>query len=142
MTQYGKYIQELEKIYSKEGELTAKVVLKYAKDKKNVLHSFFDWNDSTASNKWREHQARMLINVAVVEVRGKLIPAFEVVSVSQDKKAYKSYSDIIDNEDFRQQIINRATKEIVNWKDTYQRYSEFKPIVKSINFVSKKLKIR
>lgn len=48
-------------IYKKHGKLTPEIVVEEAKDKKSPLHEEFDWNNKEAGQKWRVHQARLLI---------------------------------------------------------------------------------
>ena len=131
-----KYSVALEEIYKKEGILNAKLVLDYAKEKSSVLHNYFEWNNDIASRKWREHQARTLINIIIIEVSEKNIPAYEniMINVSEGQivRGYKSYHDIIGNKDYRKQIIQRALNEIIIWKETYERYAEFKDVIKVI----------
>jgi hypothetical protein len=51
----------LQAIYDERGELTPALVVAVARDDRHPLHDRFDWNNTTASEKWRRHQAHELI---------------------------------------------------------------------------------
>lgn len=51
---------ELRKLHC-EGRLLAQDVVEAARNKASVLHGFFDWDDSSAAEKYRLDQARDLI---------------------------------------------------------------------------------
>lgn len=48
--------------------LVPEVVVADATSPHSPLHSYFDWDQSEAAQKWRVHQARLLINRVRVEV--------------------------------------------------------------------------
>ena len=57
---------ELELIRAEHGVITPKHVVKRAEPPENYLHRFFEWNDKKAAQKYREEQARKLINSIVI----------------------------------------------------------------------------
>ena len=48
-----------------EGRLTAKALLDESRDEDSPLHGEFEWNDGIAAEKYRENQARHIINCLV-----------------------------------------------------------------------------
>jgi hypothetical protein len=58
--------ETLQGIYERVGELTPDIVLHEAQDPASVLHSQFDWNDTTAAESWRREQAHRLIRTCRV----------------------------------------------------------------------------
>lgn len=61
--------RRLERITEKgEGRLTPTAVVKDAKSKNSPLHQFIDWDDKSASHKYRLSQARKLIRSVTLEV--------------------------------------------------------------------------
>lgn len=79
MYKKGKELQELSaiKLYSTlmqikkdepDGRLTPAAVVEASKPKNHVLHRFFTWNDSEAAAKYRNFQARGLINRTFIAV--------------------------------------------------------------------------
>ena len=60
--------QELGKLETTQGVLTAKAVLKVAQDRDNPLHEYFEWDDTEAAEKYRLSQAENLIRRVKIEV--------------------------------------------------------------------------
>ena len=56
---------ELELLHQRDGLLIPEKVVEYARNKKTELHHHFDWDDTSAGEKWRHEQARNLIRVEV-----------------------------------------------------------------------------
>lgn len=56
---------ELEAIYTRDQALDPHAVVDAARPKDSPLHRYFEWNNGTAAEAWRVHQARQLIRVAV-----------------------------------------------------------------------------
>jgi len=71
-------IDEIIEIQKEKG-LTAETILDEAKKKSSPLHNFFDWDNTTAGEKWRLQQARILINEVKIIVNSKEMYAFENV---------------------------------------------------------------
>ena len=70
--------------------LTAENLLKKASKKSSSLYEFFDWDNSSAGDKWRLNQARQLINEIKIVVEDKEMYAFENVNITvEDKKDSK-----------------------------------------------------
>lgn len=140
-------VLEVQKAYG----LTAENLLKKASKKSSSLYEFFDWNDSSAGEKWRLQQARGLINEIKIIVEDKEIYAFENVNVSigtveientKSKKfasrEYKPIIEIMNNDDYRRQLIHRALAEAVYWKDRHKELVELNPIFSTIDTEKKK----
>ena len=138
-------VLEVQKIYG----LTAESLLKKASKRSSSLYEFFDWDNSSAGDKWRLQQARTLINEIKVIVEDKEMYAFENVTVSViDKEAntnnkfssreYKPIVEIMNNDGYRQQLIQRALSEAKYWKERHSELVELNPIFCSISEESKK----
>jgi len=59
--------EELTTIYTDQGKLTAPIIVDAARPEDAVLHPVFEWDDTIAGERWREHEARNLIKVVEVE---------------------------------------------------------------------------
>ncbi len=59
----GKLFEQLEA----ENDLTAARVVEESRAESAVLHGEFEWNDTKAANKYREHQARNIINAITIK---------------------------------------------------------------------------
>jgi hypothetical protein len=48
-------------IDERDGSITPEAVVAAARPKNSPLHQLFDWDNEVAGDKWRNHQARILI---------------------------------------------------------------------------------
>jgi hypothetical protein len=116
--------------------LTPKEIVSKAKSKNSPIHDFFDWENDSAADKYRLHQARLLLNMIEVKVvfeKGeKNVAAFENISVelSNDddgkERKYVTIQDIQDSPKYLEAVMKSATEEILYWKDKYEIYEKFK----------------
>lgn len=112
---------------SNGGEVTASDVLKDAKKKDSPLHDCFDWNDKTASDKWRLHQARLLLGSLVVQItvgEPTEVRAFVNMTLPKTEQCYYSISDVMDDEEKLKIIIAEAKKQLTAWSSRYKIYKE------------------
>ena len=141
-------IDEVLEVQTKYG-LTADSLLKKASKKSSSLYEFFDWDNSSAGDKWRLQQARTLINEIKIIVEDKEIYAFENVNISIANKEdsvknkfssreYKPIVEIMDNADFKRQLIQRALAEAKYWKERHSELVELNSIFCSIDEESTK----
>ena len=141
-------VLEVQKAYG----LTADSLLKKASKKSSSLYEFFDWDNSSAGDKWRLAQARCFINEIKIVVEDKEIYAFENVVISVEDKSitqpnnkgkfssreYKPIVEIMNNEDYKTQLIQRALSEVKYWKERHSKLIELNPIFISISEEDKK----
>lgn len=138
-------IEEVMDVKTKYG-LTAETLLKTARRKSSLLYGFFDWDDSSAGEKWRLQQARGFINEIKIVVEDKELYAFESVTVSVEdenpkssvKKAttqreYKSIVEIMSKEEYRVQLVQRALAEATYWKERHFELNELQSIFSLID---------
>jgi len=129
--------------------LTAENLLRKASKKSSSLYEFFDWDNSSAGEKWRLHQARMIINEVKIVVDNKEYFAFENVNVNIDEESesnkktfsqreYVTKLEVMNNEDYRKQLIHRALSEATYWKEKHAELIELNPIFISIDTEYKK----
>jgi len=136
-------VVEVQRVYG----LTAENLLKKASRKSSSLYEFFDWDNSSAGEKWRLQQARCIINEIKIVVEDKEMYAFENVSVKIEGKGspkklssreYKPIIEIMGNAEYRTQIIMKALAEAKYWKDKHFGLKELSNIFSSIDTESKK----
>ena len=139
---YGKALEDIER---KKGKITPKAVVDEARDKSSPLHDYFDWDVSTASEKYWLYQARTLINhITVVvnyETGDEQKAFFNVREEMEDAKTvYVNIERALSDRDMRGQILQNALAELQYWKQKYKEYSEFRGIVNAIDKLDKRLK--
>ena len=54
-------VDELVRLHNVNGSLTAKDVVDASRPEDAPLHPVFEWDDSVASEQWRQHQARLMV---------------------------------------------------------------------------------
>jgi hypothetical protein len=118
-----------------------------AAKEESPLHNWFDWNDNEASEKWRMHQARMLVARVRVKVMYegdlKSYKQYLNVTVKDDgnkSRGYLSSSKVMSDADLKNQVLLKAIQEAEYWKRSYEEYTELADIFKVIEKTKKKLK--
>jgi len=132
---------------SRGGELVPAAVVECAADPESVLHPFFEWDDSEAAAAWRLTQAAQLIRRVKVEVvsRGKQevkVRAFVNVQVEVDEDdeedvvpkrgpnpgIYVSLEAAMSRQDWREQMMDRAKRDMKIFKDRYSVLNRLAPV--------------
>jgi hypothetical protein len=109
-------------------------------------HNIFEWEDSVAAEQYRLGQAgHILRSIVIVRTDSpeakKPIRAFvHVIPPEQKDPAYVNIVDAMKNEDMRRQVLEKAMGELEIWRDTYEGYLEFQPVVDAIEEVRPKVK--
>ena len=134
---------KLQELRDKHKGLTASIVIEDAKNKDSVLHGAFEWDDSKAAHEWRLHSARHLMRAVVTkeldssgEIRYQ--PAFVFVKTEEGPR-YESLARVLDDDEMRLQVINRALKEFEQWQKRYEEYEEFLSVFESFDKTRKRL---
>jgi glutamate synthase domain-containing protein 2 len=134
---------KLQELRDKHKGLTASIVIEDAKNKNSVLHGAFEWNDSKAAHEWRLHSARHLMRAVITkeldssgEIRYQ--PAFVFVKTEEGPR-YESLARVLDDDEMRLQVINRALKEFEQWQKRYKEYEEFLSVFESFDKTRKRL---
>lgn len=122
--------EELERISSAHS-LTPETIVKESRSKKAVLHNMFEWDDKRAGERWREQQAADLLrNIVVViakeeENKVEYTRAF-VNIIREEDRVYLPLVTVISNEDYHNQYIEQAFKDMEAFKKKYQGVLELK----------------
>lgn len=121
-------------------ELTAQQVLEDAAREDSPLHDYFTWDDTEAARKYREWQARHLINhiqVRVVRV-GDEKPVRAFVNVVMEtahgaKRVYVDQSRAVQRSELRDQLLDRAKETIRHWRERFREVTELSGIHRAID---------
>ena len=125
-----------------DGKFKPKDVVDIARPKKSPLHKYFDWNDTSAAEKWRIHQARIIISSIEVSIVGSSCPPVRKwihVSLGKNKTSYVDSNTAMKTPELWNQVIQKALDEVIYWRDKYEQYKELSPIVRAINETERKL---
>lgn len=140
----------IEGIMTQKGYVKPSDIIEVAKDPDNLLHKYFEWDNGVAGNKWRESQARRLLATISIEVispqRDGTVMSTKAFANIKDGEVnefgknnrYVFIEEVFSKENYKQQMVDSALREIKYWRDRYKEFSQFTPIVKAIDKVVKK----
>lgn len=118
-------------------EYTPHEVLDLARDPKTELHKCFDWDDSSAAEKWRIQQARFVCNsfTVVIETTEGEVKTYRLVQHDHDEKVYRPVTFTVRNEDQYASLLRKAKAELTAFKNRYQSIVELENVIEEINRV-------
>lgn len=130
--------EALEKLRNEAGALSPQRIVEAARPAQSPLHSYFDWNDTTAAEKYREQQAAHLLRSIVVtkapgvDLKAPTRAFVSVRQVADDHDAeedeppatYTSISEAVRVVDYREQLINDALRDLDAYRIKYQLLSD------------------
>lgn len=130
--------QRLGKLNRKEGHLTAEIVLDDAADPTSPLHDQFTWDDGEAAQQYRLDQARHLVRSIVIirkdeEEAKRPIRAFVQLVDRNDVSEYRDIHVVMRSTSMRQQLLERAAKELDVWRERYEDFVEFSDVFAAID---------
>lgn len=121
-------------------EVKPEQVLDKARDPKAELHKCFDWDDSSAAEKYRLQQARQVINHLIVIKRDEEDEEKEPIQfrvmMKNDRthdSGYKQTIVMVKDEDEYQKLLAQAYSELHSFKQKYSCLSELAEILALID---------
>ena len=109
------------------GQLSPAQVVDAARSEGSPLHPAFEWDNTVAAARHREDQARHLIGALVVVVTpaGEPREMRAFVSVTQNHvTGYTALQTAMSDRKLRQQVVERALRELAQWRERYEGYVE------------------
>lgn len=123
-------IQTLGKSY------TPNDILTYAREhEESELHKCFDWNDTTAAEKWRLHTARIIccsLKATVVRSEEEAL-TIRLIQHDDEEKAYKPVTFTVRNEDEYGRLLKQAKAELAAFKKRYKSIVELASVIDEID---------
>lgn len=131
--------QEIERIEKKYGAVTPETVLEESRKESAVLHPLFEWDDEKAAEKYRLHQAGVIICNLRVATEGKeeapAVRAF--VNVSEEKKGtFMSVMKALEMKQTREVVLRRALMELREFEQKYKDLQELADVIAAIEKVA------
>ena len=128
---------EIEKIEAENGEITNASIVERAKDKKNVMHDLFEWNDKIAGQKYRENQAKSILHSLVLVSEDKeptrAFVNIELGNAPKQTGRYVCIEKALDDRDMRHNILENAYRELRAFEKKYGNLAELSGLFKEID---------
>lgn len=134
----------IESIEERDGTVTPKALVDEARAENSPIHSMFTWNNEIAAERYRQQEARNVINCLSVKIiksedTPKIYKAFVNVSEHKNEGTYINVTDAFDDDRTRAIVLNRALKELESFANKYQSLEELQEVFTAINDVKEKI---
>ena len=133
-------VHELQLIEQRDNVITAEAVVAAARPARSPIHSYFDWDNNSAADKFRLWQARMLIRTVNVIYEGlpdKQTRGFVNIKVDvgtdEPQRGYLGIARVLSDADMRSQLLERARHELREWRKRYNDLNELAAIFEAID---------
>lgn len=105
-------------------------ILDYARNESSELHKCFEWDDSLAAEKYRNLQARKVVQMLVIkeEVIPTERPEIRFFHIAEKEKSYQPTQVIVRNKDKYKEMLEQAWRELRSFKAKYQMLTELQEI--------------
>lgn len=130
--QYKADANEAYKEISTLKEITPQNVVNLARNENSVIHDDFEWNDEIAGEKYRNIQARQMIQNFVIETKKEEKAPVRVLQVTTTKNVYKPMDFFVKNVDEYAELLNRAKIELQGIKKRYSNLTELEDVFNAI----------
>lgn len=132
---------ELARINDKHGELTPSQIVKESRPAKALLHDVFEWDDPTAAEEYRIHQARLVINcVTVVDEHlpdTRPVQAFVSITVvnedEENERRYISAQQVTSNPKLLEQHLDHLKRRLKNIRIEHAAFTELAAVWQAID---------
>lgn len=132
------------------GRFTPAHVVEESKPKDAVLHNEFEWRDKAAAEKYRQYQARNLINVvqAIPEIpegeksSQKPLPVFVNIvegPVQNNDRTYQPMADVLADPNKRQAMVQRCLEKLVRVRNEFAALQEYAAIWAQVDSLAQNL---
>ena len=110
-------------------------IVEAARNESSELHKCFEWDDSIAAEKYREHQARLVITQLVVraETTDNTPVSVRVISSANAVNSYMPTKMLIRSEPEYADLLERAKRELRAFQQKYVAVVELQDIFAMID---------
>lgn len=116
----------------KNDVLTPYDVLAEARNPESVLHESFEWDDTSAGEKYRLMQARVILNTVKVEYNGEKREAFYNTTVTiggETMRGYFTLERMLTDEEVRKQVLLDAIHDLESAQEKYKSLQELRGVI-------------
>lgn len=120
--------EELSRIYSERGELQAADVVDESRPEDAPLHPCFEWDDYKAAERYRQQQARNLIDCVVTTQETKSAGQIEVRAYVHTAGGYHPTQVIVSQKDMHDELIKTALRDLEAFQRRLETFEVLKPV--------------
>lgn len=146
---------ELERVRSiGDGDLSLQLLIKESKPKGAVLHQDFTWAPAKASNLWRLHEARKLVqSIEIIREDTAPVRAYESVRIIEvvpvttgtrikHRHVFRTIEDIMADPDTRDELLAQAFREGAAFRKRFHGLQELAKVFAALDEVLLTVKLR
>ncbi len=138
------YAQEIGEFINECKDKTTRGILEEIKKyPKSKIYSLFEWDKNKALELYQLQRVREIVShieVEIVRIGGSepvdlsvSVSAFKsVIPINSEERVYAPFDDVMNNEVYRKQVIERARNELYNWIERYKQYKELEKIIHTL----------
>ena len=118
---------ELLALRDQEGRINPAHVVQWArKNKRSHIHGVLTWDDAVAAERHRIWEVRALISVHIRDANGGR--QFVSLSIDRQEGGYRPMSEVLNDKDFRQQLLDDALAELRRVEARYKSLTELSEV--------------
>lgn len=127
--------EELASIYNEKGRCDPADVVERSRPADAPLHACFEWDDTVAAEKYREHQAGEIIRAIVTVSEEPNAPeaTVETRAFVHVEHTYHPISVVVQDEDKYATLMQSALNDMVSFKKRYSQLSKLQPVIQEID---------
>ena len=123
------------------GVLQPRDVVRYAKNPITKLHSCFTWDNKIASDKWREHEATILILVQVEKVKGRDVRLYVNLTNHKRGGGFTLSSDALPDKMLKKIWLEQVRDEMLYFIGKFHNVAEVERVRDAMNEALKSIEI-
>lgn len=132
---------EIERVKQKNGgSLTPRQLWESQKGSRAKLHKHFEWDDEVCGEKYRDQQARTMIqSIKVVYANeageDREVRAFSSVKdeANKGRRVYISTEEALSNTQTRDQVLQAAINGLISWRRKWTELTECSDAIKAVD---------
>ena len=121
-------------------------VVEFARNKKTLLHSKFQWDNDKAAEQYRLWQARQIISLELTVVNRtekSTEPVRMFWSLDEDRETEKGYrliTDILSSEELTDKLLHQALNELTIFSNKYHQLEALRTVFTAIDALKENIK--
>ncbi len=130
---------------SEDGGVTSQALLNASRAKDAPLHNRFDWNNTSAGEKYRLKQAGKLLREMTIMVNEERTREYQNIIIEVDQqKVHKYYhiETIMSSEELKKKVLTQIAKKMREMMETYKQYKEIYKVVNEAELEKLEKKIK